>query len=294
MAIQKFYTCRYDRPFKEVILSKKNEELLKWFLEDILKVKIKSIEVNTIEMNNGNINVRRKYVDVMLKTNVGKIELEVNACCADYVHPRNMAYITNIYSNHTLAGRDYTEEVPIIQINFSYGLKDEEKIRKYKLQDRSGKEYVKNFTIYEINMEYYKEIWHNGDIEEIEKNKYYIMLDLEEKELIKISKKDKVVERYMEELVKVNSNPEFQAFMTYEEDQEKILNSRIKEGMKKGLEKGIQQGIKQGIKQGIEQGFEKGKKEGIIEVVKNFKEMGISIDDIKKATGLSMEEIEKL
>ena len=98
----------------------------------------------------------------------------------------------------------------------------------------------------------------------------------------------------MEELVKVNSNPEFQAFMTYEEDQEKILNSRIKEGMKKGIEKGIQQGIKQGIKQGIEQGFEKGKKEGIIEVVKNFKEMGISIDDIKKATGLSMEEIEKL
>ena len=75
-------------------------------------------------------------------------------------------------------------------------------------------------------MEYYKKIWDNGDEEEINKNKYYIMLDLDELDLKKISKKDRMVERYMEDLVKVNSNPEFQAYMTYEEDQEKIFNSR--------------------------------------------------------------------
>lgn len=44
------------------------------------------------------------------------------------------------------------------------------------------------------------------------------MLDLEEKELKEISKKDKVVEKYMGEIIRVNNNPEFQAFMTYEED----------------------------------------------------------------------------
>ena len=100
----KFYTCKYDRPFKEVILNKKNKDLLKWFLEDILKVKVESIEINTIEMNSGNIHVKRKYADVILKTDVGKIEIEVNACNEDYVHPRNMAYLCNIYSNHTLVG----------------------------------------------------------------------------------------------------------------------------------------------------------------------------------------------
>ena len=31
----------------------------------------------------------------------------------------------------------------------------------------------------------------------------------------------------MEEIVKVNSDPEFQVFMTYEEDQEKMFNSRM-------------------------------------------------------------------
>jgi len=249
--LKKFYTCKYDRPFKEIMLNKNNEELLKWFLEDILQVKIETMEVQTIEMNNGNINVRRKYVDVMLKTNVGKIELEINACNEDYVHPRNMAYISNIYSNHTLVGKDYSEEVPIIQINFSYGLNYEEKERVYKIQDKKLNEYVKNFTIYEINMEYYKKIWDNGIEEEIDKNKYYIMLDLEGKDLEKISKKDKVVEKFMEDIVKVNSNPEFQAYMTYEEDQEKIYNSRMKSSLKKGLEQGLQQGLEQGLEYNI-------------------------------------------
>ena len=274
MVVNKFYTCKYDRPFKEVMLNKKNEDLLKWFLEDILKVKIERIEVQTIEMNNGNINVRRKYVDVMLKTNVGKIEIEINACNAPYVHPRNMAFISNIYSNHTLVGEDYSEEVPIIQINFSYGLKDTEKIRAYKMRDDSGKEYVKNFTIYEINMEYYKEMWDNGDKEEIDKNKYYIMLDLEENQLKKISKKDRMVESFMEELKKVNSNPEFQAFMTYEEDQAKIFNSRMKESYNNGIEQGIKQ--------------EK------IQIVKNLKALGTPIEIIASATNFSIEEIEKI
>ena len=100
----KFYTCKYDRPFKEIILNKKYEDLLKWFLEDILKVQVESIEINTIEMNSRNIHVKRKYADVILKTDVGKTEIDVNACSEDYVHPRNMAYLCNIYSNHTLVG----------------------------------------------------------------------------------------------------------------------------------------------------------------------------------------------
>ena len=38
--MKKFYSCRYDRAFKEVFLNSKNEDLLKALLEDILKVKI--------------------------------------------------------------------------------------------------------------------------------------------------------------------------------------------------------------------------------------------------------------
>jgi len=108
------------------------------------------------------------------------------------------------------------------------------------------------------------------------------MLDLEEREIEKISKKDRMVENFMEELKKVNNNPEFQAYMTYEEDQEKIFNSRIKASEKKGLE--------QGLKKGIEQG----KKENSTEIAKNMKNKNIDIQTISACTGLSIEEIEKI
>ena len=112
------------------------------------------------------------------------------------------------------------------------------------------------------------------------------MLDLDELELKKIYKKDRMVEKYMEEIVRVNNNPEFQAFMTYEEDQEKIQNSRIRAGVKRGIEQGIEKGMKQGIKQG--------KEEERLQIAKNLKLLETSAEDIAKATFLTIEEIEKL
>ena len=298
MKTNKFYTCKYDRPFKEIMLKKENEDLLKWFLEDILEVKIENIQIKTVEMNNGNIHIKRKYADIVLEANAGKIEIEINAWNEDYVKPRNMAYLCNIYTNHTMVGESYNEDVPIIQINFSYGLKDREKKRVYRVQDDSGKVFVENFQIYEINMDYYKKIWDNGNEKEIKKNRYYIMLDLDELELRKISKEDKVVERYMDEIVRVNSNPAFQEFMSVEEDQRKIQNSRMRAAEKaateRGMKRGMKQGMKQGIEKGIEKGIEQGIEQGILQTAKNFKGLGISIEDIMKATGLSKEEVEGL
>ena len=82
----------------------------------------------------------------------------------------------------------------------------------------------------------------------------------------------------MEDIVKVNSNPEFQAFMTYEEDQEKIHNSRMRAATEKGLEQGLQQG----------------KRENSIEIAKKLKDDGFDIDKIIEYTSLSQEEIESL
>ena len=73
-------------------------------------------------------------------------------------------------------------------------------------------------------------------------------------------------------------------------------------GLEKGIEKGIKKGIKQGIKQGIEEGIEKGIEKGIIQgskikaidIAKNLKKAGISIDIISESSGLSIKEINDL
>ena len=91
-------------------------------------------------------------------------------------------------------------------------------------------------------------------------------------------------------IVKVNSNPEFQAFMTYEEDQEKIHNSRMRAATEKGLKAGLEQGLQQGLQQGLEQG----KRENSIEIAKNLKKLGLELDKISTATGLSIEKLNEI
>lgn len=144
----------------------------------------------------------------------------------------------------------------------------------YQVQDKQGNKYVKNLKIYEINMDYYLDIWYSDNETEIEKYKLIIMLVLDKEELEKLAKRDRMVRRYMESLNKLNSNPDFREYMTYEEDQRKIQNSLLAEG----------------IEQGIEQGLKQGKTEDALNMLKE----NIDINIVSKYTGLSLEELEEI
>ena len=250
--MRKFYTCKYDRAFKEVFMNEKNKDLLTYLLEGILKLKITEIKYLNLEQNVDNIHVKRKHFDLYLKTNIGNIQVEVNASNLDYVKPRNAGYLSTAYSHHTLIGENYSEDTKIIQINFSYGLKDEEARRIYYLQDDKQKKYVSNLILYEFNMEKYKEIWYTNDQEEIEKNKEIIMLDLPLEELKSLSKNDRMVTKYMSELKRVNEDPEFFEFMSAEEDNRKIESSIQREMTEKGLEQAQKQIIESMLKNGLD------------------------------------------
>ena len=65
---KKFYTCRYDRAFKEVFLKEENEDLLITLLEFTLNLKIFEIQRLNVETLQGNIGTRKKYCDLLLKT----------------------------------------------------------------------------------------------------------------------------------------------------------------------------------------------------------------------------------
>ena len=80
----------------------------------------------------------------------------------------------------------------------------------------------------------------------------------------------------MEEIKRVNEDPDFHVFMSAEEDNRKIENS-IREEM---IEKGLEQGLKQGLEQG--------KKEANKQVVISMLEQGLDIDTILKYTKLDL------
>ena len=139
-----------------------------------------------------------------------------------------------------------------------------------------GKQYVKNFIIYEINMDYFDKLWYSKNEEEIRKNIYLIMLNLDKKELEAMpkDKRDKIVDKYITNVTIVNDNPEFQKYMSEEEDKKKIQNSLISEAKNEGISQGISE--------------EKNN------VAKNLLSMNMPIEDISKATGLSLEEIKNI
>ncbi|MBQ7904119.1 MAG: Rpn family recombination-promoting nuclease/putative transposase, partial [Spirochaetaceae bacterium] len=68
------------------------------------------------------------------------------------------------------------------------------------------------------------------------------------------------------------------------------MNLHDRDNFRRGLKEGIEQGISQGIQQGISQGSQQAK----IETAKNLLTMSLSIENIAKATGLSIEDINAL
>ena len=88
--------------------------------------------------------------------------------------------------------------------------------------------------------------------------------------------------------------------------QNDVLDTAKMEGRAEGLEKGRAEGRAEGLEEGRAAGLEEGRAEGraegleegvqkkALEVAKNLKSMGLSIQDIQRVTGLSKDEIESL
>ena len=241
--------------------------------------------LDVIDTGNGyTVYVRRKHFDLHVKTDKENIHIEVNNYLEDYVRPRNMAFICNTYSREVLRGEEYDENTEFIQINLTYNMineykennkfHDEKSLRIYKIRDDKGKNFVNNFTIYELNMDYYLNLWYSKNEELIEKYKYLIMLDLKPNELNILSKKDKVINKYMEEVERINEDPEFYEYISAEEDNRKIENSLKSQYKREGLEEGTRLAK--------------------LEDAKKMKEKGIDNSVISEVTGLTLEEIENL
>ena len=268
---KKFYTCKNDSAFKEIFGNIKNKKLLIWLLERILQVNIDKLTYLNVERNNNDLVTKRKRLDILVETNVGRINIEMNATNKEYLHPRNFCYLSNIYNKNTSISEDYNEDTLTIQINFTYGIKDDNKIlRIYKVQDDEQKCYIKNFEIYEYNMDIIMNFWYSLDIEKVTEYSHLIMLDLEKNSLKELVKYDGKVDEYMEKITKLNTDANFWEVFTPEEDERYIRNTIKRESEKKG------------------------KKIEKITIAKNMLAKNLDLNLIMDVTNLSKQEIMKL
>ena len=291
-----------DRVFKDVFLDPKDKFLLKGFLESILKVKIHRIIIQNIELYEGNVHLRRKHLDSLLDTNEGVINIEVNTSTCYQTVIRNFAFLAKIYANHTLRGEKYQSKSKFIQINLNYHSRDKEYCRVYHMQDDKKKKIVENFTIYQFNVDKYVNLWYTKCKEKIKENKYLIMLGMNPYELEEFSKEDKEVEIFMNKLNRINEDPAFLNLIDYEEDNIRWMNAMKEEARERGLKTGFRKGKKLGIEagkaegraEGRVEGRAEGRAEGILFTAKNLLKNGMSLTEVSKNTGLSIENLKSL
>lgn len=90
--------------------------------------------------------------------------------------------------------------------------------------------------------------------------------------------KDKIVDKYITNVTIVNDDPEFQEYMSKEEDERKIKNSLLTEAREEGINLGIEKGINSRN----------------TEIAQNMIKKNIDIEVISDVTGLEIDKINKL
>jgi predicted transposase/invertase (TIGR01784 family) len=79
-----------------------------------------------------------------------------------------------------------------------------------------------------------------------------------------------------------------------ESDRKTELQFMEEQGMKKGMERGMEKGMKEGMKKGLEQGVVQGTLQTKQEDARNLKRLGVPVQTIIQAVGLSQDEIAQL
>ena len=275
--MQNFYKIRRDLVFKTIFGNEKNWDLLKILIEEVIHEEVEVERILLTELNNDKVRIRRKVLDVVVKTKNDKINIEINSSNYNYFKRRNAAFVFKLYSDSVDTGESYNDMDRIIQINLSVEQKDASHfplIGEYTLHDKKlNRDYIDNFKIYEINITEMARLCYNGEKEMC----LLGMLDMSQKELENI-KGDKYMAKLKNEAIKVNNDDEIIKLLS-DEDEERLYINTLKEI---GREEGIKEGKKEGIK------------ENTIDMVKKMFKENIDIFTISRVSGLSKEEIEDI
>ena len=270
----KFYTFGNDIIFKNAF---DTEESLKRLLSESLDLKVHKILKSNIELPVDNKKERIKYLDLIIDTDIGIINVELNHNFKNEIPNRNLLYFCKLISSSVKRTKSYLNIKKHIQLNITWDLK------KHFNYDITGRKFIKCyikddetnnkinddiFEIVHINMDYFEDVWYHGDIEK--ENPFLMLLAApSEDQMDKISKGDKIMEELSKKVKKLNQDPDILDVIIENEDE--IINNTLYE---------------KGISQGIEQKAE--------EIAKKMIEDNLDIDIISKYTNLSKEEIKSL
>lgn len=271
-----FISLVSDTTFKYLY---KNIKTRKW-IDNIIRKKfnldLDNYELIDNESNTGNY-VKDYRMDLKLKNNKETIIMEMNNDYYEFLQSKNYQYLFREAGSMYDVGEDYSDKKTklILFNNFKNKKSPEMKIGNFIFEDPINHITIDDIESYEIYLPNFKKVCYDSDEVDVSLSLFFATsFD----EMRKLTKNPKDIE-IIEELERLAMDEEFKIHYDQEAVRRKTENSIRKESYEKGLE----------------QGEEKGKEKKQTEIVRNLLKLGtISIEDISKATGLTIEEIKRL
>lgn len=279
--MKKYYTAKSDLIFQQALCLEKDKDVLSWFVGKLFNQQVTDLIIKTPVLPIKKKVEKQKTVDLLVTFDDKTVNLEVNSCHYKHLNERNFSYITAVYNEQIQKGKPiYSKRNEVIQINFTWGLPTEYKNIDYLTYEMYDKEhddkYIDNLKIIIYNMDYYKEMFYNKDTKEFKKDapKHLLMLDFGGKELEKLCKGEKMMEKFKENVERLNDDKIVIDFLTKEQEDELIKQSYFEDG--------------------IDAGIKQGKQEEKIDLAKKMIENNIDIETVSQITGLSIDVLENL
>lgn len=281
-----------DIVFKRVFAKEGNEDILKALLEAILEIPILEVVVKNPELPRNLYESKAGILDVKVqidKNIICNIEMQVKDL--KNMDKRSTYYMSRILSDELKKSEDYAEIKNTIVIN------------------------LLNFEFYKRNS--YHSIAHMK-FEKTKKNEFVDMgyksedeiatqdLEMHFIEIPKFVKKDSKANTKLEQWLWLIAGREEKLEMAKKEDKEikkamKIIDEMSMDEKEWELYQSRKMaimdyntGIREAKEEGKREGIKKGERKKQIEIAKELLKLGMSIENIQKATKLTIEEIKKL
>ena len=294
-----------DYVFKRVFAKEGNEDILKDFLEAILDISIKKVEVKNPELPKNIADEKLGILD--LKVHIDDkivVDVEIQMKNEHDIEHRSTRYMTKLSSDQLKTKEPYPELKKVIVVNFVYYKRNSyHLIAHMKFEETKEKEYIdlgyeKEDEIVTDDLE-----MHFIELPKFKKKNPGVATKLEqwlwmligEEEKVKMAEKEnKEIEKVVEELDEISLDEKEREL--YEARQRAIFeyNYTMYTAEKRGKEIGIQEGKEEGRKEGIKEGIKEGEKNNARKIAKKLLELGMKIEEIIEVTGLTKEEIENL
>ena len=295
------FTARNDYAFKKLFGTYENQDIMIEFISLVTKINkkdFKDVQIENSELYPKFFDDKAGRLDIKILLQDGqKIDIEMQNIYFDYYAKRSIFYWTELLTENFKHGADYSELNKCIAINIlNQPFKLTDKLHSlYKILEWEDHSLLDD--IFEIH---FFDLTKVNDMNMTELEKWLLFIKTEDSEVR--------TQLAQENPVMAKANEVMNSFYLDDKERERYMAagryesdriSMIHESERKGLERGIQQGLEQGIQRGLEQGIQRGKQEGFkeglhqkaVETAKNLLTIGLSMEDIAKATGLSREEV---